>query len=119
MRSFGDPSFFRVFDTLLGESNSNPRTRQWTSHGIDWVRERHSFTGAYCSFGIDVFRLTKPTSPKWSFVVVKEHWWGTAQDQTLRSTHWAKPISGNKAEIMKWMKLEQSRQAIRSTNSAL
>lgn len=108
MRSFGDPSFFRLLHTLLGEAGSDLRRTKWTHRGVNWLRERHSFTSNTVSFAIEQYLITKPNPNGWSLLVVKEMWWD-GEDKSIRSTQWAKPLSGKRAKTLEWLKAEERR----------
>jgi hypothetical protein len=108
MRSFADPSFFRLIDTLLAEAHTDLRRRKWAHRGVDWLRERHSFTGAACGFAIEQYLVSKPNPNGWSVLVIKEMWWDS-NDNSIRSTHWAKPLSGSRQKTLEWLRGEERR----------
>lgn len=116
MRTFADPSFFRLFHTLLDESCSDRQQSQWSHRGIAWVHQRHSFTGIICGFGIHQYLMTKAGSQGWSLLVVKEHWWNARGEAGLRSTEWAKHLTGNRAHILDWLRAEERRIAAAPTS---
>lgn len=108
MRSFKDPSCLRVLHTLLGEAGTDLRRTRWTHRGVSWLRERHSFTGSTASFAIEQYLITKPNPNGWAILVVKEVWWD-GDDKSLRSTQWAKPLSGKRAKTLEWLNAEERR----------
>ena len=108
MRSFGDPSFFRLLHTLLGEAGSDLRRTKWSHRGVNWLRQRHSFTVSSVGFAIEQYLITKPNPNGWTLLVVKEMWWD-GDDKSIRSTQWAKPLSGKRAKTLEWLKAEERR----------
>ena len=113
MRTFADPSFFRLIHTLIGEANSDLRFKTFAHRGANWNRERHSFNGAACGFAVDRYLISKPNPNGWSLLFVKEIWWDQ-NDKTIRSTEWAKPLSGDRSKILEWLRLEERRILARS-----
>lgn len=108
MRTFADPSFFRLIYTLLGEAHSDMRRTKWSHRGVNWVRQRHTFNGNNSGFAIDQYLITKPNPNGWSLLVVKEMWWD-GEDKPIRSTQWAKPLSGKRAKTLEWLRAEERR----------
>lgn len=110
MKSFGDPSFFRLYNALLGEGSPDPQAFEWTYRGVHWLRNRHTFTNPLYGFAIEVVLMTKSTPNAWSLLIVKEFWW-ERNGSSMKSGQWAKPLSGSKADIRRWVQLEERRQA--------
>lgn len=108
VRTFADPSFFRLIHTLLGEAQSNLRRTKWTHRGVAWIKQRHTYTGNNSSFVIEQYLITKPDPNGWTLLVVKEMWWD-GDDKPIRSTQWAKPLSGKRAKTLEWLKAEERR----------
>jgi hypothetical protein len=108
MRSFGDPSFFRLLHILLGEAGADVRRTKWSHRGANWVRQRHSFTSSSVGFAIEHYLITMPNPNGWTLLVVKETWWD-GDDKSLRSAQWAKPLSGERAKTLEWLKAEERR----------
>jgi len=115
VRTFADPSFFRLFHALLEESCPDRRQTQWSRRGVAWVHQRHSFTGIACGFGIHQYTMTKSGPQGWSLLVVKEHWWAVGGETSLRATEWAKPLTGKRTHIIDWLRAEERRIAAAST----
>lgn len=113
MRTFADPSFFRLIHTLIGEANSDLRSKAFAHRGAHWNRERHSFNGVVYGFAVDRYLISKPNPNGWCLLFVKEIWWGE-NDKTIRSTEWAKLLSGNRSKILEWLRLEERRILARS-----
>jgi hypothetical protein len=93
---------------LLAEANPTLRLRSWSHRGASWYRERHSFNGVVCGFAVDRYLIGKPNPDGWTLLFVKEIWWGE-NDKTIRSTEWAKLLSGNRSKILEWFRLEERR----------
>jgi hypothetical protein len=109
VKAFGDPAFFRLYEALLAEAPDSNAFR-WTHRGVKWVRTRHSYTSLRHGFGLETVEISKPGSRSWTLLVVKEFWWGP-DGSTLKSTQWAKPASGRREEIRRWVQLEERRQS--------
>lgn len=108
MKSLAQPSFFRVFDLLLGASNPGQKLSSWTHDGVAWERERHSFTGPKHGLSIEIVTLAKPGKHGWSIMIVKEYWWVGKESRAVKSLRWAKPIDGQRGDIMNWFRAEEA-----------
>jgi hypothetical protein len=104
MKSCSQPSFFRVFDLLLGAGNPGLKLSSWARDSVGWERERHSFAGANHGQTIEIVTVTRPGKRGWSIMVVKEYWWGGKENKPLKMLRWAKPISGQRAHIIEWFR---------------
>jgi hypothetical protein len=113
VRTFADPSFFRLIRTLIGEANPDLRFKTFAHRGADWNRERHSFNGVVYGFAVDRYLISTPNPNGWSLLFVKEIWWDE-NNKTIRSTEWAKPLSGNRSKVLEWFRLEERRMLARS-----
>jgi hypothetical protein len=98
---------------LLAEANPTLQLKSWSYRGAGWQRERHSFNGVICGFAVDRYLISKPNSNGWTLLFVKEIWWGE-NDKTIRSTEWAKLLSGNRFKILEWLRFEERRILARS-----
>ena len=116
MRTFADPSFFRLIYTLLGEAHSDLRRTKWSHRNVNWLHERHTFNGSLFGFAIDQYLIAKPNPNTWSLLIVKETWWD-ASDKSIRSSQWAKPLSGNRSKILEWLRAEERRIAAQPFSS--
>jgi hypothetical protein len=117
MKSLSQPSFFRVFDLLLGAANPGLKRSSWTHDGAGWERERHSFSGINHGLTIEIVTITRPGKRGWSVKVVKEYWWGGVDNKPLKMLRWAKPISGQRAYILQWFRDQEATLTPRSTSS--
>ncbi|MFI5002575.1 MAG: hypothetical protein ACHQK9_22035, partial [Reyranellales bacterium] len=79
----------------------NPAVR-WSIDGVDWQRERHSYSGASHGFTVEVTTGTKAAKPAWTLVVVKEHWRGR-DGEIVKSSQWAQIDSGSRADVVRWL----------------
>lgn len=109
MKSLARPSFFRLFELLLSRGNPGLKKSAWMYEGMAFERERHSFAGPKYDVVLEIYTLTATGRRRWSLMVVKEHWWVGSQRTALRDAHWAKPLSGQRADIMAWLR-EKERQ---------
>jgi hypothetical protein len=98
---------------LLAEANPTLQLKSWSYRGASWNRERHSFNGVICGFAVDRHLISRPNPNGWTLLFVREIWWGE-NDKTIRSTEWAKLLSGNRSKILEWLRLEERRILARS-----
>jgi hypothetical protein len=108
MKSLARPSFFRVFDLLLGAANPGLKLSSWVHDGVSWERERHSFSGPKHGLSIEIATLTRPGKRGWSMMIVKEYWWIGTESKALKSLRWAKPVAGQRSDIMGWFRAQES-----------
>jgi hypothetical protein len=108
MKSFAGSSFFRVFDLLSGTTNPGLKLSFWTHEGVTWERERHSFTGSKHGQTIEIVTLTGLGRRGWSVMVVKEYWWAGKESRAVKAVRWAKPIEGQRGDIMNWFRAQEA-----------
>jgi hypothetical protein len=108
MKSLARPSFFRVFDLLLGTTNPGLKLSSWSHDGVTWERERHSFTGPKHGQTIEIVTLTRPGKHGWSVMIVKEYWWVGKENRALKVLRWAKPVAGQRSDIMNWFRAQEA-----------
>jgi hypothetical protein len=108
MKTFASASFFRTFDLLLAATNPGLKLSRWAQDGVDWERERHSFTGRAHGFAVEVVTMTRSGRQGWTLMVVKEFWWAGNQGKDIRGTRWAHLMSGRRTDALDWMR-EQER----------
>jgi len=108
MKSLARPSFFRVFDLLLGMTNPGLKLASWTHDGVTWERERHSFTGPKHGQTIEIVTLSRSGKRGWSVMVVKEYWWVGKESKALKALRWAKPIDGRHGDILAWFRAQEA-----------
>jgi len=84
MKSFARPSFFRVFDLLISTTNPQLRRTRWTHDGVEFERERHSFSGPKHGLTIETITLTRAGRRAWSLMVIKEYWWAGAESKAFQ-----------------------------------
>ncbi|HXI86943.1 MAG TPA: hypothetical protein VNH64_05760, partial [Parvularculaceae bacterium] len=111
MKSLGDAGFFRVFDALAGDGNPGLVLKSWTHEGADWRRDRTSLSSPEYSFIAEVFTLAHAARPKWTLLVVKEHWWAGEEKNAIKSARWARPMAGRKADILAWFRAREEKGA--------
>jgi hypothetical protein len=112
MKSFASPSFFRVFDLVAARSNPGLKHAHWVDGRIEFTRERHSFTGPKHGLAIEIFTVTDPRRRGWSLMVVKEYWWAGDDSTALKNLRWARPVRGRRADILAWLRGEESRTGV-------
>jgi hypothetical protein len=108
MKSFAQPSFFRVFDLLLGAANPGLKLTSWSHDGVAWERERHSFHGAAHGQSIEIVIVTRIGKRGWRLMVVKEYWWAGQEGRAIKSVKWAKAIDGQRTEILNWFRAQEA-----------
>ena len=109
MRSFARPSFFRLFDLLLSLTNPGLKRSHWTHDGVDFERERHSVMGPKHGLAIEIFTLRRPGRRGWSLMVTKEYWWAGEESKALKNLRWARPVSGQRADILSWLRAQEAK----------
>lgn len=53
---------------------------------------------------MDIFTLTRRGRRGWSPLVIKEYWWAGSEGKALKTLQWAKPIAGQRGDIMAWLR---------------
>ena len=109
MKNFAHPSFFRLFDLLLSLTNPSLKRSHWTHDGVEFERERHSVTGAKHGFAIEIFTLTHRGRRSWSLMVIKEYWWVGEESKALKNLRWARPIGGQRSDILSWLRAQDAK----------
>jgi hypothetical protein len=108
MKTLAHPSFFRVFDLLLGATNPGLKLASWTHDGVSWERERHSFSGSKHGLTIEIVTLTRTGKRGWSVMIVKEYWWAGNESEPLKSLRWAKAVAGQRNDILDWFRTQET-----------
>lgn len=109
MKSLTHPTFFRLFDLLLSLTNPGLKRSHWTHDGVEFERERHSVTGPRHGLAIEIFTLTRAGRRGWSLMVIKEYWWAGDESKALRYLRWARPTSGQRSDILAWLRTQEAR----------
>ncbi|HUZ32689.1 MAG TPA: hypothetical protein VMV19_11410 [Xanthobacteraceae bacterium] len=109
MKSFNRPSFFRLFDLLLSLTNPGLKRSYWTHDGVEFERERHSVMTRQHGLAIEIFTLTRPGRRGWSLMVTKEFWWAGEESRALKNLRWARPISGQRGDILTWLRSQEAK----------
>jgi hypothetical protein len=102
----GDPAFFRIVDRLLGAGTSRTPRTQWSVDGVEWQRERHSYSGASHGFTIEVTTGVRAAASGWTLRVVKEYW-RDGKGESTRDLQWALIEGGNRVEVVAWLKRQE------------
>lgn len=108
MKSFARPSFFRVFDLLVGTTNPGSRLTRWTHDGVEFERERHSFAGPKHGLTIEIVTLTRGGRRGWTLMVTKEYWWAGAESKAFKNLRWARPLSGQRSDLLAWLRAQEA-----------
>ncbi len=108
MKSFARPSFFRLFDLLLSTSNPGLKLSRWTFNGVEFERERHSFSGPKHGLAIEICTLTRAGRRGWSLMVTKEYWWAGAESQAFKQLRWARPLTGQRGDVLAWLRAQEA-----------
>lgn len=106
MKKIGDASFFRIVDRLLSAGTGRVPRTHWSVDGVEWQRERHSFSGATHGFTIEVTTAERSARPGWRLRVVKEYW-RDGRGESTRDLQWAQVEAGSRAEIVEWLKRQE------------
>ena len=109
MKSFADQAFFRIFELLLNQSNPGLKRSRWTYDNVEFERERMSASGPKYGLAVEIYTLNRVGRPSWSLLVVKEYWWAGRDSEVLRSLRWARPTSGHRIEILKWLRAQDAK----------
>lgn len=108
MKSLARPSFFRVFDLLLGTTNPGLKLTSWTHDGVEFQRERYSFAGPRHGLTIEIFTLTRKGRRGWSLMVTKEYWWAGVEGKAFKNMRWAHRLSGVRGDLFAWLKAQEA-----------
>jgi hypothetical protein len=108
MKSLARPSFFRMFDLLLSSTNPGMTRSRWTHEGVDFERERHSFTSSRHGIVIEIFTLTRNGRRGWSLMVTKEYWWVGPDAKPFKNLRWARPLSGERSDLFAWLRAQEA-----------
>jgi hypothetical protein len=108
MKSFAQPSFFLLFDTLVSVTNPGLKRSDWKHDGVDFQRERHSFTGPRHGLAVEIFTLTRRAGRGWSLMIIKEYWWAGQENKALKNLRWARPVAGKRQDILAWLQAQDA-----------
>jgi hypothetical protein len=108
VRSLARPSFFRMFDLLVSTSNPGLKRTRWTHDGVEFERERHSFTSSRHGIVIEIFTLTRGGRHGWSLMVTKEYWWAGPDATPFKNLRWARPLSGQRSDLFTWLRAQEA-----------
>jgi hypothetical protein len=107
MKSLARPSFFRMFDLLLSTTNPGGKLTRWTHDGVEFERDRHSYTGPKHGLTIEIVTLTRGGRRGWCLMVTKEYWWVGAESKAFKDFRWARAVSGQRNELMAWLRAQE------------
>jgi hypothetical protein len=107
MKSLQRPSFFRMFDLLLSTTNPGFKTPRWTHDGVEFERERHSFSSPKHGLTIEIITLTHGGRRGWSLMVTKEYWWVGVESKPFKNLRWARPLGGQRSDLFAWLRAQE------------
>src|SRR5271168_5406667 len=108
MKSLQRPSFFRMFDLLLSTTNPGFKLTRWTHDGVEFERERHSFTSPRHGLTIEIVTLTRAGRRGWSLMVTKEYWWVGTESKAFKNLRWARPLGGQRSDLFAWLRAQEA-----------
>lgn len=108
VKSLARPSFFRMFDLLIASSNPGMKRTRWTHDGVEFERERHSFSSSRHGIVIEIFTLTRPGRRGWSLMVTKEYWWAGPDAKPFKNLRWARPLGGERNDLFAWLRAQEA-----------
>lgn len=108
VRTLARASFFRMFDLLVSTSNPGMKRTRWTHDGVEFERERHSFTSSRHGIVIEIFTLTRGGRHGWSLMVTKEYWWAGPDTTPFKNLRWARLLSGQRSELFTWLRVQEA-----------
>jgi hypothetical protein len=108
MKNLARPSFFRMFDLLLSTTNPGFKLSRWIHDGVEFERERHSFTSPRHGLTIEIFTLTRSGRRGWSLMVTKEYWWAGTESKALKNLRWARPLGGQRTDLFAWLRAQEA-----------
>jgi hypothetical protein len=106
MKSFGDPSFFRTFELLIGHSNPGLKQSRWTYEEVEFERERMSRSGPKYGLSVEIYTLSRAGRHGWCLLVAEEYWWASQETEAIKTVRWARPINGRRVDIIDWLRAQ-------------
>ena len=81
---------------------------RWDYDGVEWARDRYNVVGPSHGFAIEILTLVRPGKRGWRLIVTKEHWWAGARTEAIKNTHWARPLYGQRKDIIEWFRKHEA-----------
>jgi hypothetical protein len=97
-----------MFDLLISSSNPGMKRTRWTHAGVEFERERHSFTSPRHGLVIEIFTLIRPGRRGWSLMVTKEYWWAGPEAKPFKNLRWARPLGGERKDLFDWLRAQEA-----------
>ncbi|HEY7248695.1 MAG TPA: hypothetical protein VH678_32935 [Xanthobacteraceae bacterium] len=107
MKSLARPSFFRLFDLLQARSNPGLKLARWTHDGVEFERQRQSFTNPMYGLVTEIVILSRTGRRAWSLMVTKQYWWAGSDGKPFKNMRWARPLSGHRSDLIVWLKEQE------------
>src|SRR5579863_7452079 len=114
MRGVNDRNVFNLWQILYRAACPSATETHWRVGDVDWRKERLSFSGTDYAVTLEVHHLrgTAQGGVPWTLMVALEHWWDKS-GAALKTTSWARVISGDAKTIISWLRRqEQVRSAL-------
>lgn len=108
MKNLARPSFFRMFDLLLSTTNPAFKFSRWTHDGVEFERERHSFSSPRHGLTIEIVTLTRSGRRGWALMVTKEYWWAGTESKAFKNLRWARPLGGQRSDLFAWLRAQEA-----------
>ncbi|MBI4185396.1 MAG: hypothetical protein HY521_15500 [Proteobacteria bacterium] len=111
MKSIHSKSFADVWNALYHATNPGHDKERWGVDGLEWVRERHGFSGRDHAFRIECHTLTygQKGQNSWSLLVVVERWWQPGGKDALRTSEWRCVLRGRASDVLAWFGKHKAR----------
>jgi hypothetical protein len=102
MKSLLSTSFFLSFERIVRHANPDLAQDRWLDHGVEWERVRHNFSGPAYGYALETFIATHTGKRAWALIITKERWWAGKYGENIKTQQWARPLHGNRKDIMGW-----------------
>ncbi|MBS0520353.1 MAG: hypothetical protein JSR90_16790 [Proteobacteria bacterium] len=118
MRGVNDRGFLNLWQIVHRATCPAPTSTRWQCDGVDWHKDRHSFSGSDYALTLEVHRLQHRggAGPAWNLMVTLEHWWG-ANGVALKTVSWARMTTGDAKAAIAWLKQRERKSGIASADS--
>ena len=88
-------------------TNPGLKMIRWDVAGVLWRCDRHSYRGQAYAFQCNTHTLEYKGRKPWALLYVDETWWDEAAKNVVRSNHWGRMLSGNRADAFAWFKEQE------------
>lgn len=114
MRGINDRNFLNLWQIVHRATRPGFDQCHWQVGDVDWRTERHSFSAAAYAVALDVHLLSCARGERtlWRLMVVTEYWWDESR-APLKSTSWARMVSGDARAAIAWFREREEDQIAR------